>query len=86
MKNYLNIRNDIKKIHMKIITYFNIYNKYMIIKNNANKTIIQIEITTIIIMKQTNKTQVIKKPTPLNLITTHAKIKKHNSLKQYINI
>ena len=32
MKNYLNIRNDIKKIHMKIITYFNIYNKYMNIK------------------------------------------------------
>ena len=29
MKNYLNIRNDIKKIHMKIITYFNIYNKHM---------------------------------------------------------
>ena len=37
-------------------------------------------------MKQTNKTQVIKKPTPLNLNKAHAKNKKHNSLKQYINI
>ena len=30
IKNYLNIRKDIKKItHMKIITYFKIYNKHM---------------------------------------------------------